>query len=106
MSRFVTRTSRNQALSSTAPEEIKLVEGYAAAELEVEMAGEYNGIPLSGHFAPYNSRSEFYQQGIQLGVEVKYWIGVATDEGWECYQQFTGIVRRASSHRPMGRVVP
>lgn len=105
MSRFVTRTSRNQALSSTAPEEIKLVEGFAAAELEVEMAGEYNGIPLSGHFAPYNSRSEFYQQGIQLGVEVKYWIGVATDEGWEWYPQFTGIVREVNTDRATGQVV-
>ena len=105
MSRFVTRTSRDQALASTAPEEIKLVEGHAAAELEVEMAGEYNGIPLSGHFAPYNSRSEFYQQGIQLGVEVKYWIGVATDEGWEWFPQFVGIVREVNTDRATGRVV-
>lgn len=105
MSRFVTRTSRDQALTSTAPEEIKLVEGHAAAELEVEMAGEYDGIPLSGQFAPYNSRSVFYQRGLQLGVEVKYWIGVATDEGWEWFPQFTGIVREVNTDRATGKVV-
>ncbi|MDA3643776.1 hypothetical protein LZ318_11965 [Saccharopolyspora indica] len=104
MSRWATRTTRDQALTSTAPEELMLIEGYAAASLDVELAGEYQGLSLVGHFAPYNGRSVFYSQGLSLGVRMYYEIAVWTDNGWEWYRQFTGIVREVELNREQGTV--
>ncbi|WP_190821953.1 hypothetical protein [Saccharopolyspora pogona] len=105
MTKFVTRSSREQALSSTAPEEVMLIEGYTAASLDIELSGDFNGLPIAGHFAPYNSRSVFYVEGIQLGVQMTYEIAIATDAGWEWYPQFTGMVREVNTDRRAGEVV-
>lgn len=104
MSQYVTNTVRDQALTSTAPDELMLVEGHAAASLSIEVAGAYNGYPLVGHFSPYNARSVFYAQGLQLGVDMYYDIGVWTENGWEWYRQFTGVVREVSADRESGVV--
>lgn len=105
MSQYVVRSSRDQALTSTAPSELMLIEGYAAASLDIEIAGSYNGLSLVGHFAPYNGRSIFYASGLSLGVSMYYEIAVWTGEGWEWYRQFTGIVREAELSRENGSVV-
>ena len=104
MSQYVTRTSRDQAISSTAPDELMLIEGFGAGSLKIEVAGDYNGLPLTGHFAPYNGRSIFYANGLQLGVSMYYEIGVCTDTGWEWFRQFTGVVREVDSNRGEGIV--
>jgi len=105
MSEYAGQTSRDQATTSTAPEELRLFEGYAAAAFDVTANGEYNGLPLSGHFAPYNAASVFYQNGLPLGVDMYYEVGVWTALGWVWYRQFTGIVREVTADRATGDVV-
>lgn len=104
MSQYVKNTSRDQALTSTAPSELLLAEGYAAAALNLTAAGEYNGVPLSSHFAPYNGLSIFYSQGLQLGVDMTYSISVWTVNGWVEYPQFTGVIRGVDTDRATGEV--
>ncbi|MER7077918.1 hypothetical protein SAMN02982929_07239 [Saccharopolyspora kobensis] len=99
MTPYIPSTSRDQAVTSTAPEELLLAEGYAAAELTVVVAGEFDGIPLAHHFAPFNARSVFYARGLQLGVDMEYTISVWTVNGWVDYPQFTGVVRNANPRR-------
>ena len=70
LSRYVSETTRDQTLTSTAPDEVKLVEGYAAAKLDAIITGEYDGMSLAAHFAPNNGRSIFYTEGIALGVQI------------------------------------
>lgn len=105
LSHFVTETTRDQTLTSTAPDEVKLVEGYAAAKLDATITGEYEGMSLAAHFAPNNGRSIFYTQGISLGVSVVYAINVQSARGWETFVQFTGIVRDVTPDRESGEVV-
>lgn len=104
MSQYVARAVRDQALTSTAPDELMLIEGYAAAALDIEASGEYDGLSLVGHFAPYNGRSIFYTEGLSLGVAMYYEIAVWTDNGWEWFRQFTGIVREVELNREDDRV--
>lgn len=104
LSSYVTETTRDQTLTATAPDEVKLVEGYAAAKLDVIITGEFQGISLASHFAPNNGRSIFYTQGITLGVQCGYSIDVETRRGWETYVQFTGIVRDVHANRETGEV--
>lgn len=105
MSEWVARAVRDQALTSTAPEELMLIEGHAAASLDVELAGEYEGLSLVAHFAPYNGKSIFYSQGLSLGVKMYYDIAVWTDNGWEWFRQFTGVVREIELSRERGIVI-
>lgn len=104
MSAYLKGTSRDQAITSTAPEELLLAEGYAAAKLDVVVAGEYNGVPLAHHFAPFNGRSVFYAQGLQLGVDMRYSIAVWTVNGWVDYPQFEGVVRGVNTDRASAEV--
>ena len=104
MSEYVVRSSRGQAISSTAPEELMLIEGHGSASLEMELTGSFRNIPLTGHFAPYNGRSVFYAKGLSLGVSMYYDIAVWTDTGWEWYRQFTGVVREVEALRAEGIV--
>ena len=82
-----------------------LIEGHAAASLDVELAGEYEGLSLVAHFAPYNGKSIFYAQGLSLGVKMYYDIAVWTDNGWEWFRQFTGVVREIELSRERGIVI-
>ena len=104
MSPYMKGTSRDQAVTSTAPEELLLAEGYAAAKLDVVVAGEYDGKSLAHHFAPYNAWSVFYAQGLQLGVDMKYTISVWTVNGWVDYPQFQGVVRGVNTDRASAEV--
>lgn len=99
MSQYVVRTSRDQAISSTAPDELMLIEGYGSASLEIEVSGRFRGMPLTAQFAPYNGRSVFYSEGLSLGMSMYYEIAVWTDQGWEWYRQFTGVVREVEPDR-------
>lgn len=104
LSAYVATTSRDQTLTSTSPSEIMLIEGYSAASLKVELVGDYDGLSLAGHFAPYNGRSIFYTEGIALGVTMTYELAVSTADGWEWYPQFVGVVREVSADRESGSV--
>ncbi len=104
LSAYVSSTVRDQTLTSTAPDEVMLIEGYAAGKLTVELVGDYDGLSLAAHFAPYNGRSIFYTEGIALGVTMVYEIAVSTADGWEWFPQFVGVIRDVSTDREAGTV--
>lgn len=104
LSGYTTSGKRDQVLTSTAPDEVMLIEGYAAGKLTVELTGEYNGLSLAAHFAPYNGRSVFYTEGIALGVSMTYELAVSTADGWEWWPQFVGVVQDVSTDREAGTV--
>lgn len=104
LSQYATETNRDQTLTSTAPEEVQLVDGYAAGKFTAVITGEYEGMSLAAHFAPNNGRSIFYTEGIALGVRIGYSINVETANGWEVFVQFEGIVRDVIADREAGEV--
>lgn len=104
LSGYVATSTRDQTLTATAPSEIMLIEGYAAGSLKVELTGDYQGLSLAAHFAPYNGLSVFYTEGIALGVSMTYEIAVSTAAGWEWFPQFTGVVTDVSTDRETGTV--
>ncbi|MEU6267700.1 hypothetical protein [Saccharopolyspora shandongensis] len=104
LSDYVTSTSRDQTISSTTPEDLLLVEGSAAATLDVVIAGEYEGRSLASHMAPYNPAGAFYATGITLGVSAGYWVGVWTASGWVDYPQFYGVLRDVTVDIAAGEV--
>ncbi len=105
LSAYVVQTSRDQTLTATAPDEVMLIEGYAAAKLTVTITGDFRGLSLAAHFAPYNGLSVFYTEGISLGVAMRYTIAVSTPNGWEWFPQFAGVIRDVSTDREDGAVV-
>lgn len=104
LSDYVVSSSRDQTLTATAPDEVMLIEGYAAGKLTIGITGEFRGLSLAAHFAPYNGRSIFYTEGISLGVGMTYQIAVATPTGWEWFPQFFGVIRDVNTNREDGTV--
>lgn len=88
----------DRALKGAAPEELLLIEGYSAAELDLTVGGDYNGMPLPALFSPYNRQSPFYGKHL-LGCEIKYEIIVDTPIGQVTYPQFIGEVRTIEPDR-------
>lgn len=110
MSQFVERISVDRALQGAMPQEIMLIEGSAAAELTVDIAGYYTKASAPGFdmnmasvFSPYNGLSPLYNV-TTVGAEVKYRIGVETPTGIIWYDQFIGNVRTVSPNRATGGV--
>lgn len=98
LTQFVISASVERSLAGSAPEEILLIEGSAAAQLTVEMSGEYKGMPLATLFSPYNSKSPFYGKPI-VGAEITWHIIVDTAFGQFNYPQFLGFVQDISPNR-------
>jgi len=98
---------REQVLSSTAPSELLLIEGHAAARLQVPLAGDYNGQSLAVQFAPYNRGSLFFAEDLDAeGAPCTFEVAVWTDaHGWEWFEQFRGLVRHVDADRGDGQVV-
>lgn len=93
----------NRMLSGSAPQEVMLIEGSAAAELSFNVSGEYkhtNGtfMPYTAVFSPYNGLSPLYNKD-PIGCEVKYAIGVETVYGVVWYDQFIGRIRSITPDR-------
>lgn len=99
----------DRTLSGTAPAELMLIEGSAAAELSFTVGGTIpadayglseTGQPLSwvGVFSPYNGNSPLYNAK-RIGAEVTYRIGVETYFGTVWYPQFVGNIRTISPQR-------
>jgi len=87
----------DRALAGSAPPEIMLIEGSAAAQLSFEVSGEYrhtNGTVMNfaSVFSPYNGLSPLYIKD-PIGCEIKYAIGVETSYGVVWYDQFIGRIR-------------
>ncbi|MBM7771984.1 hypothetical protein JOD54_002188 [Actinokineospora baliensis] len=103
LSSYLDDVSVDRSLRGTAPEELLLIEGAAAAELVATVHGAYNGLPFSGVFSPYNTASPLYGKDV-IGAEIIYRLGVETPGGVIWYPQFTGRVRTASPDRSDGAV--
>ena len=98
MSGYASKISTDRALKGSAPEEITLIEGAAAAELTATVAGEHDGLPLTAVFSPYNGRSPFYLHAL-VGCEVTYSIDLHTVYGTVTYPQFVGVLRSTEPTR-------
>lgn len=103
LSKYVDSVSVDRNLSGSAPTELMLIEGSAAAEITISLSGEWNGLPFPAVFSPYNGLSPLYNDD-PIGREVKYRLGVETALGVIWYPQFVGNVRtitpeRSSEHR-------
>ena len=103
MSPYLKTVTTRRSLRGSAPEEILLIEGASAAELDVRFSGMYGDLPLYKVFSPYQPDSPFW--GIDtVGVEVTYEIGVVSDSGIVWYPQFVGQIRETSPDRGTGYV--
>lgn len=100
---YVKSASTDRSLRGSAPEEILLIEGASAAQLDVTLYGTSNDVPLYNIFSPYQPSSTFWGKDI-VGVEITYEIGVVTSVGTVWYPQFIGQVREISPDRASGYV--
>ncbi|WP_439377821.1 hypothetical protein [Amycolatopsis lexingtonensis] len=103
LSTYVSNAVTDRSLKGSAPEELMLVEGAAAAELTFTFAGQYKGMPMTAVFSPYNGNSPFYLKTL-VGQEVKYDLGVDTVLGTVWYPQFVGNVRTTTPDRASNTV--
>lgn len=103
MTEHIRNVTTRRSLRGSAPEEILLVEGASAAELDVTVFGTYSNMPLYKIFSPYQPDSPFW--GVDtVGVEVTYELGVETVLGTIWYPQFVGQIRETSPDRGTGYV--
>jgi hypothetical protein len=98
VSTYVASASTDRALKGSAPEEILLIEGSSAAQLKVNLGGEYKGMQLPLIFSPYNGLSPLYTQD-QIGSEIKYELGIETALGVVWYPQFIGNISTITPDR-------
>jgi len=105
LSRLATTISTDRALKGSAPEDVMIIEGSSAAELKVVVAGYDNtaALPFTAVFSPYNGLSPLYAKQ-QIGIEVKYDIGVDTALGTVWYPQFIGNITSITPDRGSGEV--
>lgn len=101
LSPYVERVLVDRSLKGAAPDELMLVEGASAAELEVQLQGEYNGLSLTSVFSPYHGLSPFFRADLE-GCEITYRIGVETSLGTVWYPQFVGFIRTITPDRVGG----
>lgn len=103
MSKYVEDIVTDRALKGSAPEEIMLIEGSSAAELDATIGGEYLGMQMPAIFSPYNGLSPLYTK-VQIGSEVRYDIGVDTALGTVWYPQFVGNIAEITPDRKSNTV--
>jgi hypothetical protein len=98
MSLYVEEISTDRALKGSLPSDILLVEGSAAAELNVSIGGEYNRLSMTSVFSPYNGLSPLYTKDV-IGAEIRYDIGLDTALGTVWYPQFIGNISTVTPER-------
>ncbi len=101
LSPYVTKVVTDRAFKGGLPEELSLVEGAGAAELDVDLQGEFGGQRLDWILSPYNGRSQFFQWDL-VGAEIKYRLGIDTVIGTVWYDQFVGSIRSIVTDRGPG----
>lgn len=104
LSGFVKSVTTDRSLKGGLPSDITLVQGAGAAEIDIQLSGEYNGLPFISVFSPYQTLSPFWNS-TPVGTEVKYEIGVEVLDGtiyW--YPQFVGNIRTVTPDRGSGYV--
>lgn len=93
MSQYVSMAETDRSLQGSAPTQLNLIEGSAAAELTLVVGGDYTtDYSIADIFSPYQANSPFYNTDI-IGVEVSYSIGLETAVGTVWYPQFIGFIR-------------
>jgi hypothetical protein len=103
LSGYVKSITTDRSLKGGLPAEITLVEGAGAAQADIQLSGEYNGLPLSAVFSPYQTLSPFWNS-TPVGTEVTYEIGVETATGIVWYPQFVGNIRTVTPDRGSGYI--
>lgn len=103
MSGYVRSAVLDKSLKGGLPEEISMVEGSGAAQLDLTLSGEYAGLPFSGVFSPYQADGPFWSMAM-IGSEITYEIGIETSLGMVWYPQFVGNVRSITPDRATGHV--
>lgn len=98
MSLYIEKISTDRALKGSLPSDILLVEGSAAAELNVDIGGEYNRLSMAAIFSPYNGLSPLYTKDV-INAEVRYDIGLDTALGTVWYPQFVGNIVAVTPER-------
>ncbi|GGU45955.1 hypothetical protein [Lentzea flava] len=101
LSPFVTKVVTDRAFKGGLPEELSLVEGAGAAELDVDLQGEFGGQQLDWILSPYNGRSQLFQWDL-VGAELRYRLGIDTVIGTVWYDQFVGTIRSIVTDRGPG----
>lgn len=98
LDRYIEDVTLDKALSGSAPDEILLIEGSSAAQLNLNIHGDLNGLSLMAVFSPFNTRSIF--SGIQtINCEIKYSLLLDTPVGTVEYPQFVGNIRTITPNR-------
>lgn len=106
LSRYADDIQVDRSLAGSAPQEVMLIEGAAAAELSFTLGGEdadEADLNFVGVFSPYNGLSPLYNTD-PIGCEVTYRIGVETATGIVWYSQFVGNIRLITPKRGEGSV--
>ena len=103
LSGYVESVSFEKSLAGSAPSEILLVEGSAAAELSFTFSGMYKGMSFPSVFSRYNQASPFYGK-VMVTSEVKFWLEVETPTHVVEYKQFRGVIRTITPDRAENRV--
>ncbi len=99
MSKYVSFARTDRSLSGSAPTSLSLVGGAAAAELVVELGGQYStDYSIADIFSPYQANSPFWGMDI-VGVELTFEIGVETGDSLIWYPQFVGNIRSITPDR-------
>jgi hypothetical protein len=104
LSGFVKSVTTDRSLKGGLPADITLIQGSGAAEIDIQLSGEYNGLPFVSVFSPYQTLSPFWNS-TPVGTEIKYEIGVEVLDGtiyW--YPQFVGNIRTVTPDRGSGYV--
>lgn len=104
LSGYVKSITTDRSLKGGLPSEISLIEGAGAAQIDIQLSGEYNGLPFSAVFSPYQTLSPFWNS-TPVGTEITYEIGVELADGsivW--YPQFVGNIREVTPNRGTGYV--
>lgn len=104
LSGYVKSVTTDRSLKGGLPADLTLIEGSGAAEIDIQLSGEYNGLPFSAIFSPYQTLSPFWNS-TPIGTEITYEIGVEVLDGtiyW--YPQFVGNIRTVTPDRGSGYV--
>lgn len=109
LSHWVSDVTVDRALKGSAPEEVLLIEGSAAAEISITIGGEDRNpgtavwLPMTGIFSKYQRFSPFYGKNL-VGAELTWTIQVNTEFGTVEYPQFVGQVRTIEPDRASNTV--
>src|SRR5690606_9925209 len=98
VSDLVANISTDRMMKGSAPEEILLVAGSGAAELEFDLSGELYGLPAVAVFSPFDAQASFSTDA-PIRAQRLYELGIETVLGTVRYPLFVGNVRTITPDR-------